>query len=63
MSKKKEYIGTYKVYKLYRQSCRRQIIERGLTREQAKRLVDSYHDSKKHIVVFDKQFTADKYFK
>lgn len=63
MSEEKEYIGTYKVYKLYRQSCRRQIIERGLTRDQAKRLVNTYPDSKKHIVVFDKQFTSEKYYK
>lgn len=62
MSEEKEYIGTYKVYKLYRQSCRRTIIKRGLTRDEAKALVNRYPDSKRHIVVFDKQFTAEKYF-
>lgn len=58
-----EYIGTYKVYKIFRKSGKRQIIERGLTREQAKRLVNSFPDSNTSIVVFDKQFTAQKYYK
>lgn len=63
MCKEKEYIGTYKVYKVFKKSARRQTIERGLTREQAMRIVQSFPDSKTSIVVFDKQFTADKYFK
>jgi len=58
-----EYIGTYKVYKVFRKSCRRQIIERGLTREEAKRVVDSFPSNNNSMVVFDKQFTADKYYK
>lgn len=58
-----EYIGTYKVYRVFRRSARRQIIERGLTRDEAKRLVNSFPDSNTSMVVFDKQFTADKYYK
>jgi len=58
-----EYIGTYKVYKVFRKSNRKQIIERGLTREQAKRVVNSFPDSNTSMVVFDKQFSAKKYYK
>lgn len=57
-----EYIGTYKVYKIFRKSNKRQIIERGLTREQAKRLVNSFPNSNTSMVVFDKQFTSEKYY-
>lgn len=59
----KEYTGTYKVYRVFRKSARRQTIERGLTREQAQRLVQTFPDSNTSMVVFDKQFTADKYYK
>ena len=45
----------YKVVKIFRVSCRREIIERNLTIEQAKRVVNSYPDSKKSMVVFTKQ--------
>jgi len=45
----------YKVVKIFRVSGMREIIERGLTIEQAKRLVNSYPDSKKSMVVFEKQ--------
>lgn len=58
----KTYIGTYKVYKIFRTSRRRQVIRRGLTRDEAKALVNSYPDSNRSMVVFDKQFYADKYF-
>jgi len=57
------YIGTYKVYKVFKCSRRRQVIERGLTREEAIRLVTSYPDRIDSMVVFDKQFTSAKYFK
>ena len=57
------YTGTYKVYKTFRKSNRRQIIKRGLTREEAKSVVNSYPDSNTSMVVFDKQFTAKKYYK
>lgn len=62
MNSEKTYIGTYKVTKYFRKSGRRQILERGLTREQAQRVVNSYPDSNSSLVGFDKQFTADKYF-
>jgi len=58
----KTYIGTYKVVKIFRLSQRRQILERNLTREQAKRVVNSYPDKNNSMVVFYKQFTADKYY-
>lgn len=58
----KTYIGTYKVVKMFRVSRRRQVIRRGLTRDEAKRLVNSYPDSSRSMVVFAKQFTSEKYF-
>ena len=62
MNQEKQYTGPYKVYKIMRVSGRRQVIRRGLTREEAKRLVNSYPDRSSSIVVFDKQFTQSKYF-
>jgi len=62
MTAEKKYIGTYKVVKIFRKSNRRQVLERGLTREEAKRVVLRYPDSNTSMVVFFKQFTADKYF-
>lgn len=58
-----EYIGTYKVIKIFRKSQRREVIERGLTKEEAKTLVKSYPNSTRSMVVFDKQFTASKYYR
>lgn len=58
----KTYIGTYKVVKIFRLSQRRVILERGLTREEAKRVVNSYPDKNNSMVVFYKQFTANKYY-
>ena len=58
----KQYIGTYKVVKIFRISGRRQVLRRGLTREEAKKVVNSYPDSNKSMVVFMKQFTSDKYY-
>lgn len=58
----KKYIGTYKVVKFFRVSGRRQILEKGLTIEEAKRVVNRYPDRKNSLVGFEKQFTADKYF-
>lgn len=58
----KNYTGTYKVYKIFRVSHRRQIIRRGLTIDEAKRLVNSYPNSTRSMVVFSKQFTSEKYF-
>ena len=59
----KTYIGTYKVYKVFRVSRRREIIRTGLTREEAMRLVNSYPESSRSMVIFDKQFTSDKFYK
>ena len=56
------YIGTYKVYKVFKKSQRRQILESGLTRSQAIRLVNSYPDKNSSMVVFEKQFTSSKYY-
>jgi hypothetical protein len=58
-----EYIGTYKVVKIFRKSQRREILHRGLSLEQAKSVVNDYPDSKNHMVVFMKQFSAQKYYK
>jgi len=56
------YSGPYKVVKIFRISKRRQVIERNLTREEAKRLVNTYPDSNRSMVVFCKQFTASKFY-
>ena len=57
----KKYIGTYKVIRFYK-SGKKQILEKGLTREQAIRATKNYESTKSSFVGFDKQFTADKYF-
>mgnify|MGYP000880966440 CR=1 FL=1 len=44
------------------EGLRNEVIRRGLTREEAKQLVNSYPDSNQHIVIFQKQFTAKKYY-
>jgi hypothetical protein len=62
MTQEKQYIGTYKVVKIFRVSAKRQVLRKDLTREEAKRVVNSYPDSNRHIVVFEKQFSASKYF-
>ena len=62
MSEERKYIGPYKVFKVFKKSGRRSIIERGLTREEAKRIVASYPKNNTSMVCFDKQFTVEKYF-
>jgi hypothetical protein len=57
-----EYIGTYKVIKIFRKSNRREIIRRNLTIDEAKRIVNSYPDKNNSMVVFSKQFNALKYY-
>lgn len=59
----KEYIGPYKVVKVFRKSYRRKVLNRGLTREEAKRIVNTYPDRSTSMVVFMKQYSADKYYK
>lgn len=56
------YSGPYKVVKIFRISRRKKVIERNLTREEAKRLVNTYPDSNRSMVVFCKQFTASKFY-
>ena len=58
-----EYIGTYKVYKVFRVSMKRKVIRRGLTLDEAKNLTASYPSSNRSMVVFSKQFYSEKYFK
>ena len=58
----KKYIGPYKVLRIFRVSRRREVLERGLTLEEAKRVVDRYPDSSRSMVVFYKQFTDEKYY-
>ena len=62
MTQKTTYIGTYKVFKVFRKSQRRVILRRGLTKEQAMLIVNRYESNNKSMVCFDKQFYADKYF-
>lgn len=52
---KTEKIQLYKVIKFFRVSGRRQILRRGLTRDEAIRVVYSYPDSNRSLVGFDKQ--------
>jgi hypothetical protein len=47
----------YKVYKVFRVSNRKQILRRNLTRDEATRVVNSYPDSSRSMVVFSKQKT------
>ena len=62
MNSEKKYIGSYKVVKIFRKSQRKEIIERNLTRFEAQRLLQSFPDKNNSMVVFYKQFTADKYY-
>ncbi len=57
------YVGTYQVVKVFRDSRRRVILEKGLSKDDALSIVRAYPDSNKHIVVFEKQFSSKKYFK
>ena len=63
MKAEKVYIGTYKVVKVFRVSRRKEVLRRGLTRDEAIAVVNSYPSKSQSIVCFDKQFSADKYFK
>jgi hypothetical protein len=58
----KTYIGTYKVVKIFRVSSCKQILHKGLTLDEAKSVVNSYPDSNRSMVVFTKEFSADKYY-
>jgi hypothetical protein len=63
METNKIYTGPYKVVKFFKKSNRRQVLRRGLTLDEAKRVVNSYPDSNTSLVGFTKQFTSDKYYK
>ena len=45
----------FKVVKIFRKSGRREILEKGLTREEAIRVVNRYPDSTRSMVVFTAQ--------
>ncbi len=62
MSTEQIYTGTYKVYKVFRKSGRREILRRDSTRDEAIALVKRYPSNNNSMVCFDKQFYADKYF-
>jgi hypothetical protein len=61
-TQEKKYIGTYKVVKIFKVSHRKQILEKNLTLEEAKRLVNSFPDSNTSMVVFYKQYTSEKFY-
>jgi hypothetical protein len=61
VEKPKIYIGTYKVVKYFK-SGRKQVLHRGLTKDEAISKVNSYPDRNHSLVGFTKQFYADKYF-
>lgn len=45
----------YKVIKVYRDSARRQVIEKNLSRDEAIRLVNTFPDRKRSMVIFMQQ--------
>jgi hypothetical protein len=61
--KEKQYIGPYKVVKIFRKSRRRQVLCRNLNREEAMRMVQSFPNSNRSMVVFYKQHDTEAYYK
>ena len=57
-----EYIGPYKVVKIFK-SGRHEVLERGLTLNEAQRSVKQYPNRSRSMVVYTKQFNQSKYFK
>ncbi len=53
-----ESVTLYKVVKFFRVSGRRQILERGLTENQAQRVVSRYPNSNRSLVGYEKQFAS-----
>ncbi len=45
----------YKVFRVYRNSERKTILRRNLTKDEAKKMVNAFPDSKKTMVCFTKQ--------
>lgn len=56
--KLKEEVTMYKVVKIFRVSRRREVLRRYLTEAEAQRVVNSYPDSQRSMVVYCKQFSA-----
>ena len=48
-------VKKYKVYKVYRNSGRKIVLQRNLTKDQATIMVNSFPDSQKSMVCFTKQ--------
>lgn len=48
-------VEKYKVLRVYKNSCRRSVLRKNLTREEAKRVVNSYPDRNLSMVIFTKQ--------
>lgn len=59
----KQYVGTYKVVKVFRISARKKILERGLTLDEAKRVVKRFPNSTRSMVFFTQQHRSEKYYK
>jgi hypothetical protein len=59
---KEIYTGTYKVVKQFK-SGKRELIRKNLTIDEARSLVSSYPSRSKSMVIFLKQFSAQKYYK
>ena len=53
--KKTKAMDKYKIYRIYSGNSPRRLLRKGLTLEEAKRVVKSYKSTKKSMVVFTKQ--------
>ena len=51
-------VTMYKVVKLFRVSGRRNVLRRYLTESEAQRVVNSYPDSSRSMVIYTKQFSS-----
>ena len=60
MNKERIYIGPYKVIRV---STRVEVIERNLTREEAKGLVNTFPNSNASMVVFTYQYSSERYYR
>jgi hypothetical protein len=63
METTKQYIGPYKVVKIFRVSRRHQVLKRFLSLEEAQQMVRSFPDSNRSMVVYYKQFDTEKFYK
>jgi len=53
-----KYIGTYKVVRIYQKSGKSQLIEKDLSLEDAKKLVNSF--SEYFLAIFSKKYLSDR---